>query len=97
VVGPGGPLEQVTLEQIDQTLAIHVRAAFLAAQTAVRFMGVGGRIINLGSCFAERVPYPGVSLYVMSKSALVGLTKALARELGPRGITVTVVHPGKPT
>lgn len=91
---PFGPFEEMTLEQIDQTLAIHVRAAFVAAQTAVRYMGEGGRIINIGSCFAERVPYPGVSLYAMSKAALIGLTKGLARDLGARGITVTVVHPG---
>ena len=54
----------------------------------------GGRIISIGSCFAERVPYAGVSLYAMSKAALLGLTKGLARDLGPRGITVTLVHPG---
>lgn len=54
----------------------------------------GGRIISIGSCFAERVPYPGVSLYAMSKSALIGLTKGLARDLGARAITANVIHPG---
>jgi NAD(P)-dependent dehydrogenase (short-subunit alcohol dehydrogenase family) len=54
----------------------------------------GGRIINIGSCFVERVPYPGVSLYAMSKAALIGLTKGLARDLGGRGITANLVHPG---
>jgi 3-oxoacyl-[acyl-carrier protein] reductase len=57
-------------------------------------MGEGGRIISIGSCFVDRVPYPGVSLYAMSKAALVGLTKGLARDLAERGITVNVVHPG---
>jgi NAD(P)-dependent dehydrogenase (short-subunit alcohol dehydrogenase family) len=42
----------------------------------------------------QRVPGPGGTLYTMSKAALVGLTRALARELGPRGITATIVHPG---
>jgi len=84
----------VTLEEVDRTLAIHVRAAFLASQAAARHMGAGGRIISIGSCFADRVPYPGVTLYAMSKSALVGLTRGLARDLGPRGITANVVHPG---
>jgi len=91
---PNGPLEQVTLEEVDRTLAVHVRAAFLASQAAARHMGAGGRIISIGSCFADRVPYPGVTLYAMSKSALVGLTRGLARDLGPRGITANVVHPG---
>jgi NAD(P)-dependent dehydrogenase (short-subunit alcohol dehydrogenase family) len=57
-------------------------------------MSSGGRIVSVGSSLAERVPYPGVTLYAMSKSALVGLTKGLARDLGARGITVNVVHPG---
>ena len=91
---PNGPLEQVTLEEVDRTLAVHVRAAFLASQAAARHMGAGGRIISIGSCFADRVPYPGVTLYAMSKSALVGLTRGLARDLGPRGVTANVVHPG---
>jgi 3-oxoacyl-[acyl-carrier protein] reductase len=93
-VFPNGPLEAVTLEEVDRTLAVHVRAAFVASQAAARHMSAGGRIISIGSCFVERVPYAGVSLYAMSKAALVGLTKGLARDLGPRGISVTVVHPG---
>jgi NAD(P)-dependent dehydrogenase (short-subunit alcohol dehydrogenase family) len=89
-----GPLEAVTLEELDRTLAIHVRAAFVAAQAAARHLGEGGRIISIGSCLAERVPWPGISLYAMSKAALIGLTKGLARDLGARGITVNVVQPG---
>ena len=91
---PSGPFEQVTLDEIDRTLAIHVRGAFVAAQAALAHMSEGGRIISIGSCFAQRVPYGGVTLYAMSKSALVGLTKGLAREVGARGITVNVVDPG---
>jgi len=93
-VFPYGPFDEVSLPELDRALDVHVRAAFVAAQAAVRHMGDGGRIINIGSCFAERVPYPGVTLYAMTKSALVGLTRGLARDLGPRGIAVTVVHPG---
>jgi NAD(P)-dependent dehydrogenase (short-subunit alcohol dehydrogenase family) len=91
---PNGPLEAVTIEVVDRTLSIHVRAAFVAAQAAARHMGSGGRILSIGSCLAERVPAPGMTLYAMSKSALTGLTKGLARDLGPRGITANVVHPG---
>lgn len=89
-----GPLEEVTLEEVDRTLAIHARASFLLAQAAVRHMTEGGRIINIGSSLAERVPYPGWTLYAMSKSAMIGLTKGLARDLGPLGITANLVHPG---
>jgi NAD(P)-dependent dehydrogenase (short-subunit alcohol dehydrogenase family) len=91
---PSGPLEDVTLDELDRTLAIHARGVFIAAQAAARHMGAGGRIITIGSCFVERVPYPGISLYAMSKAALTGLTKGLARDLGPRGITANLVHPG---
>ncbi|MFP2903747.1 3-oxoacyl-ACP reductase family protein [Pyxidicoccus sp. 3LFB2] len=91
---PSGLLENVTLEEVDRTLAVHVRAVFLASQAASRHMGKGGRIISIGTCFVDRVPFAGVTLYTMSKAALTGLTKGLARELGPRGITANVVHPG---
>jgi 3-oxoacyl-[acyl-carrier protein] reductase len=93
-VFPIGPIEAVTLEEAERTMAVHAMGSFVAAQAAATHMGQGGRIISIGSCFAERVPYPGLSLYAMSKAALVGLTKGLARDLGERGITVNVVHPG---
>lgn len=89
-----GPIEDATLQQIDDTLAIHTRAVFVASQAALAHMGNGGRIISIGSCFAQRVPYGGVTLYAMSKSALIGFTKGLAREVGDRGITVNIVDPG---
>lgn len=57
-------------------------------------MKEGGRIITIGSSLGTHVPTSGVTLYAMSKAALVGFTKALARELGPRGITVNLVNPG---
>jgi 3-oxoacyl-[acyl-carrier protein] reductase len=91
---PYGPFEEASVEEIDRTLAIHARAAFVAAQAASPHMGKGGRIISIGSNLGERVPHPGVSLYAMSKSALIGLTRGLARDLGDRGITVNLVQPG---
>ncbi len=93
-VFPYASIEEVSTEEVDRTLAVHVRGVYLATQAAVAQMGDGGRVISIGSCFAERVPYAGVSLYAMSKSALIGMTRGLARDLGPRGITVNVVHPG---
>jgi 3-oxoacyl-[acyl-carrier protein] reductase len=89
-----GPVENVSLQEIDDTLAIHVRAVFVASQAALAHMGTGGSIISIGSCFAQRVPYGGVTLYAMSKSALIGFTKGLAREVGERGITVNIIDPG---
>ncbi|XVQ08131.1 SDR family oxidoreductase [Spirillospora sp. CA-255316] len=94
-IAPYGPLEDVTAEEIDQTLNIHVRAVFVASQAAAaRHLGAGGRIVSIGSSLAERVPYAGWTLYSASKSALLGLTRGLARELGPRGITANVIQPG---
>lgn len=91
---PFGPIDDVPLEEIDRTLAIHVRAVYLASQAALRHMSTDGRIISIGSNLAERVPFSGVTLYSMSKAALLGFTKGLARDLGDRGITVNLVQPG---
>ncbi|WP_095099524.1 3-oxoacyl-ACP reductase family protein [Pseudomonas sp. Irchel 3A5] len=89
-----GPLEEFSLEDFDRTLAINVRSVFIASQAAAKHMGDGGRIINIGSTNADRMPFAGGGVYAMSKSALVGLTKGLARDLGPRGITINNVQPG---
>lgn len=91
---PYGHIDELSLADYEETMAIHVRAVFAAVQAAVPHMKDGGRIISIGSSLVERVPEPGISLYAMSKAALVGFTKGLARDLGPRGITATVVHPG---
>lgn len=93
-VFPFGPLEAVTAREVDETLAIHVRTSFLAVQAAVPHMQRGGAIISIGTCFVARVPIPGLTLYTMSKAALTGMTKGLARDLGARGITANVIHPG---
>lgn len=89
-----GPVDEISLEDFDRTLAINVRSVFIASQAAARHMKAGGRIINIGSVNADRVPFAGGSVYAMSKSALVGLVKGMARDLGPRGITVNNVQPG---
>lgn len=93
-VFPFGPIDEVPVEEIDRTLNIHARAVYLASQAAVRRMSGGGRIISIGSNLAERVPFSGVTLYSMSKSALIGFTRGLARDLGDRNITVNLVQPG---
>lgn len=88
------PIEEFSLDDFDRTLAVNVRSVFVASQEAARHMGAGGRIITIGSTNAERMPFAGGSVYAMSKSAIVGLTRGLARDLGPRGITVNNVQPG---
>ncbi|GGX22275.1 3-oxoacyl-ACP reductase [Streptomyces malachitofuscus] len=93
-VGVLGPVETLSLADVDRVLAVNVRGVFLASRAAAAVMPHGGRIITVGTCMTQRVPGPGGTLYAMSKSALVGLTKALARELGERGITANIVHPG---
>jgi 3-oxoacyl-[acyl-carrier protein] reductase len=93
-IGVIAPIEDYRLEDFDRTLAVNLRAVFVATQAAVKHMTAGGRIITIGSCNAERMPIAGGAVYAMSKAALVGLVKGLARDLGPRGITVNNVQPG---
>ncbi|HSB96264.1 MAG TPA: 3-oxoacyl-ACP reductase family protein [Spongiibacteraceae bacterium] len=89
-----GSIEEFKLEDFDRTLAINVRSVFVATQAALKYMGEGGRVITIGSTNAERMPFAGGGTYAMSKAAIVGLTKGLARDLGPRGITINNVQPG---
>jgi 3-oxoacyl-[acyl-carrier protein] reductase len=89
-----GPIDDFKLEDFDRTVAVNVRAVFVAIQAAIKHMKEGGRIINIGSTNAERMPFGGGGVYAMSKSALQGLVKGLARDLGPRGITINNVQPG---
>lgn len=88
------PIDEFTLEDFDRLMAINVRAVFVAAKEASRHMGEGGRIITIGSVNADRVPFVGGSVYGMSKAAVAGFTRGLARDLGPRGITVNTIQPG---
>ncbi|MFD0020816.1 3-oxoacyl-ACP reductase family protein [Streptomyces sp. NPDC058382] len=93
-IGVLGPIEGLTTADVDRVLAVNVRAVFLACRAAAGVMESGGRIISLGTALSRFAGGPGGTLYAMSKSALSGLTKPLARELGPRGITVNLVQPG---
>ena len=88
-------VKDISLEDIDATLNVNVRAPIIASKAAIPHLGQGGRVINIGSFFADRVPGgAGLPVYALSKSALSAFTKGLARELGPRDITVNVVQPG---
>ncbi|MCS4249989.1 SDR family NAD(P)-dependent oxidoreductase [Pseudomonas sp. BIGb0164] len=89
-----GTLETLDLATLDAVIDVNIKSVILASQAALAHLPDGGRIINLGSCLAEQVPAAGLSIYSMSKSALIAFTQGLARDLGPRGITVNIVHPG---
>ncbi|CAN7549840.1 SDR family oxidoreductase [Duganella sp. LjRoot269] len=89
-----GPVDQFSLEDFDKTVAINVRSVFVAAKAAAAHMREGGRIINIGSTNAQRMPFPGGAAYAMSKAALTGLVKGLARDLGSKNITINNVAPG---
>ena len=88
------PTGEFTLDDYERQMGVNARAVFAAIQRAAQVMTDGGRIINIGSSLAERVPSPDMSLYAMSKAAVWGLTKGAARDLGPRGITVNIIQPG---
>jgi 3-oxoacyl-[acyl-carrier protein] reductase len=91
-----GPIDDYPVEDFDLTFYTNVRAAFVSIQAALKFMGRGGRIINIGSAVGKTYPPAviGSAAYSMSKGGLTNLTKAAARELGPRGITVNIILPG---
>jgi 3-oxoacyl-[acyl-carrier protein] reductase len=86
--------DESSLADMDRLWNVNVRAPIVAIQAAIKHMQEGGRIITIGSCLGERVSFPGVTLYSMTKAAVVGLTRGLARDLGSKGICVNVVEPG---
>jgi cyclic-di-GMP-binding biofilm dispersal mediator protein len=89
----GDALEQDP-DAVDRLLRINVHAPYHASVEAARTMGDGGRIIVIGSVNGDRMPVPGMASYAVSKSALQGLARGLARDFGPRGITINIVQPG---
>ena len=89
-----GKMEEVTMEQFDRIVAVNIKGIFIAVQAAANHMGAGGRIINTGSVGSHFIRFPGLTLYAMSKAAVEGMTRGLARDLGPRGITVNATQPG---
>ena len=89
----GDALEQDS-DGVDRLFRINIHTPYHAAVEAARKMPDGGRIIVIGSVNGDRMPISGMASYAVSKSALQGLARGLARDFGPRGITVNVVQPG---
>jgi len=93
-IGVFGDALDLNPDDIDRLLAINVHAPYHASVEAARQMPEDGRIIVIGSVNGDRMPVPGMAAYALSKSALQGMARGLARDFGPRGITINVVQPG---
>ncbi|MBP0495427.1 SDR family NAD(P)-dependent oxidoreductase [Pararoseomonas indoligenes] len=87
-------IADASVEAIDALLGVNVRGPVLAAQAAIPHLPTGGRIITIGSAGAERIVGDTGTIYFMTKSALHSFTRGLARELGPRDVTVNLIQPG---
>ncbi|MCF0064652.1 SDR family oxidoreductase [Dyadobacter chenwenxiniae] len=83
-----------TIEDYDAVMDVNVKAVFVASLEAVKHLKSGGRIITIGSNMGDNALGPQSTLYTMSKSTLQGFTRGLARDLGPKGISVSLVQPG---
>ncbi|KGB53185.1 Short-chain dehydrogenase/reductase SDR [Sphingopyxis sp. LC81] len=81
-------------DEVDRLIRVNVNAPYHASVEAARQMPEGGRIIVIGSVNGDRMPVPGMASYALSKSALQGMARGLARDFGPRGITINIVQPG---
>jgi 3-oxoacyl-[acyl-carrier protein] reductase len=89
-----GSIESFPIEQLDRSLAINVRGAFIAIQESLRHMTTGGRIVTIGSMLAERVGFPQSSAYALTKGAIAAMVRGIAIDIGRRGITINNVQPG---
>ncbi len=79
---------------LDRQQAINLNGVVAAVRAAVPLIADGGRIVSIGTMFASRAPFPGIGDYAASKAAVAAYSRAWARDLGPRGITVNTVQPG---
>lgn len=87
------PFAETTEAQFDAIVSVHFKGVFFLTQKLLPLINDGGRIVNISSGLA-RFALPGSSAYGSTKGAIEVLTRYLAKELGPRGITVNVVAPG---
>src|SRR5690606_16789836 len=87
------PFADVTEGQFDAMFNVHVKGTYFLTQKLLPLLAAGGRIVNYSSGLT-RVTFPGMSAYIAAKGAVEALSVALAKELGPRGITVNTIAPG---
>ena len=90
----GGDPLTIDPDAVDRLIDVNIRGPYHAAVEAARTMNEGGRIIVIGSVHGDCMPFLGLAAYAMSKSAVQGMARGLARDFGPRGITVNIVQPG---
>lgn len=81
-------------DAVDRLLQVNVHSPYHASVEAARHMPDGGRIIVIGSVNGDRMPVAGMASYALTKSALQGMARGLARDFGPSGITINIVQPG---
>ena len=81
-------------DAVDHMIDVNVRSPYHAAVEAGRKMKDGGRIVIIGSVNGDRIPFPGGAAYALTKSAVQGMVRGLARDFGERAITVNSVQPG---
>ncbi|WP_175873676.1 SDR family oxidoreductase [Burkholderia sp. BCC0397] len=93
-IGHAGTIADLDVHDYQTLMDVNVRAPVLFAKAVIPHLSAGGRIVSIGSGLGERVPFPGMTAYAMSKAALIAFTRGLSRELGPNGITVNLVQPG---
>jgi len=89
-----GQITEIKEADFQRILSVNVHSVFTATQEAVHYMPDGGRIIHIGSVNSDRMPFVGGSVYALTKGAIFSFTKGLARDLGPRNITVNNIQPG---
>lgn len=89
-----GNLTELSVDDITTLLHLNIRGTILTTRAAIPHLRGGGRIITIGSTHGDRVPFAGVTLYALTKSAHHSFTRGLARELGEHNITANLVQPG---
>lgn len=92
-IAMGDPLG-IDPQAIDHMIDVNIRAPYFAAVEAARAMPDGGRILIIGSTSGDRIPFAGSAAYAMTKAAIQGMIRGLARDFGARGITVNAIQPG---
>lgn len=89
-----GPATDLDSDAVDHMIDVNVRGPYHALVSAAKSMNTDGRMVVIGSVNGDRMPFAGGSAYAMTKSAMQGMVRGLAREFGDRGITVNAVQPG---
>lgn len=89
-----GMVQDYNIDDFDRMIAVNVKGVFVSIQESLKHMKSGGRIVNIGSVMSDYAIFPGAAVYTMTKAAVAGLTKGLARDLGPKCITINNVQPG---